>query len=162
MPGTGSTGGTSVGWHHRPAETNQQLRQLSGGQYRTGVIANEISANRPVAVDITWPSGGSHVVAIARVQADIVLILDPANGQSVLPFANFPADYFGRAKLDGFTFTSRVEPPAALRRRGQTSRPSEVGHKLAILSANPAQIVLSHVVRANLKSSRVLPTCAHR
>jgi hypothetical protein len=31
--------------------------------------------------------------------------LDPINGQSVLPFANFPTNYFGGAKLDGFIFT---------------------------------------------------------
>jgi hypothetical protein len=88
-----------------PLKLTNNYASYQAANIGLGAIANEINANRPVAVDITWPSGGSHVVAIAGVQSDVVLILDPANGQSVLPFANFPANYFGGAKLDGFTFT---------------------------------------------------------
>jgi Papain-like cysteine protease AvrRpt2 len=69
-------------------------------------IAAEVNAGRPVAVDITWFSGkGSHVVAIAGVLGDGLLILDPANGQSVVRFGAFPGTYFGGATLDGYTFT---------------------------------------------------------
>ncbi|QUQ62705.1 papain-like cysteine protease family protein [Kutzneria sp. CA-103260] len=68
-------------------------------------IASEINAGRPVAVGITWFSGGSHVVVIAGVQGEGLLILDPANGQSFVEFGAFPATYFGGATLDGYAFT---------------------------------------------------------
>jgi hypothetical protein len=68
-------------------------------------IASEVNAGRPVTADITWFSGGSHVVAIAGVLGDSLLVLDPVNGQSVVRFGAFPASYFGGATLDDFTFT---------------------------------------------------------
>ncbi|MFM0222101.1 hypothetical protein [Paraburkholderia dipogonis] len=71
-------------------------------------IASELNAGRPVVADITWFSGGSHVVAIAGVLSDSLLVLDPANGQSVVRFGAFPGSYFGGAKLDGFIFTKRA------------------------------------------------------
>jgi hypothetical protein len=71
-------------------------------------IAAEVNAGRPVLADITWFSGGSHVVAIAGVSADSLLILDPANGQSVVRFGVFPTSYFGGAKLDDYTFTKHA------------------------------------------------------
>ncbi len=67
--------------------------------------AAEIAARRPVCVDITWPGGGSHVVAIAGVLNDQILVLDPASGETVISFENFPAQYSGGATLNGFTFT---------------------------------------------------------
>ncbi len=71
-------------------------------------ITSEINAGRPIAVDITWNSGGSHVVAIAGVQGDTLLILDPANGTSVVSFTSFPGTYFSGAVLDGYTFTKKA------------------------------------------------------
>ena len=68
-------------------------------------IAAELAARRPVVVDIIWPSGDSHVVAIAGVLNDLVLILDPANGESVIAFEDFPGQYAGGATLGGYTFT---------------------------------------------------------
>lgn len=69
-------------------------------------VATETDAGRPVCVDITRNSGvGSHVVIIAGVLDDRILVLDPGNGESVVPFETFPANYFGGATLDGFTFT---------------------------------------------------------
>jgi hypothetical protein len=68
-------------------------------------IATEINAGRPICVDITWPSGGSHVVAIAGVLNDLLLICDPGNGESVIAYEQFPSAYFGGATLDGFTLT---------------------------------------------------------
>lgn len=54
-------------------------------------IATQINARRPVIVEITWLNGsGSHFVAIAGVLGDGLLILDPANGQSVVRFGDFP------------------------------------------------------------------------
>ena len=58
--------------------------------------------------DITWFSGGSHVIAIAGVLGDSLLILDPANGQSVVRFGVLPTSYFAGAKLDDCTFTKHA------------------------------------------------------
>ena len=52
--------------------------------------------------------GGSHFVAIAGVDGDSMLILDPANGQSVVRFGAFPGSYFGGAKQDEYVFTKRA------------------------------------------------------
>jgi Papain-like cysteine protease AvrRpt2 len=69
-------------------------------------LADEINAGRPIAVDITWASGtSSHVVIIAGIQDDNLLILDPANGTSVVRFGVFPSTYYGGATLDAYTFT---------------------------------------------------------
>lgn len=76
-----------------------------GADFRLDEIASEITAGRPVAVAITWFSGGSHFVAIAGVLGDSLLILDPARGQSVVRFGDFPGTYFGGAKLDGYALT---------------------------------------------------------
>ncbi|MBV8214050.1 MAG: C39 family peptidase [Verrucomicrobia bacterium] len=72
---------------------------------RLDQIASEINAGRPVIANITWFAGESHCVAIAGVLGDSLLILDPANGQSVARFGTFPTSYFGGAKLDEYTFT---------------------------------------------------------
>lgn len=77
-----------------------------GNNLSLGDIAGQISAGHPVVADITWLNGaGSHVVAIAGVLGDSLLILDPANGESVVRFGDFPATYFGGATLDGYAFT---------------------------------------------------------
>jgi hypothetical protein len=72
-------------------------------------ITTEVSAGRPVAVDIDWLPGniGQHVVTIAGVSGDILLLLDPVNGTSVMRFKNFPLTYFGGAKIIGYSFTKR-------------------------------------------------------
>ncbi len=69
-------------------------------------VASEVSAGRPVVATIAWNSNGAeHFVSVAGVSGDILLILDPINGQSVIPFEQFPAQYFGGAKLVGWDFT---------------------------------------------------------
>jgi hypothetical protein len=78
------------------------------GNIGIGAIAAEVSAGRPVTADITWKSTGfSHCVAIAGVQDGTVLVMDPVNGTSVIPFNQFPGGYFGGATLDDFTFTKK-------------------------------------------------------
>ena len=82
-----------AGLHHRtPSDAAMPVNQ-------------RLTAGRPVAVAITWFSGGSHFVAIAGVLGDSLLILDPASGQSVVRFGDFPGTYFGGAKLDGYALT---------------------------------------------------------
>jgi hypothetical protein len=57
-------------------------------------ITQEIAARRPIAVDIKWSDGsGGHTVAIAGVVNDMLLICDPANGESAIQFEKFPAAY---------------------------------------------------------------------
>ena len=68
-------------------------------------IAAEVNAGRPVVAAITWFSGGSHFVAIAGVQGDSMLILDPVNGELVVRFGAFPGSYLGGAKQDEYVFT---------------------------------------------------------
>jgi hypothetical protein len=75
------------------------------GSLSLAQLAAEVNAGRPVVAGITWFSGGSHFVAIAGVLADGLLVLDPANGQSVVQFGAFPGSYLGGAKLDNYTFT---------------------------------------------------------
>jgi hypothetical protein len=82
---------------------SQQPANISLGQ-----IANEANSGRPVVAAITFFSGPTHFVAIAGVLGDSLLILDPANGQSVIPFATFPGSYFGGAKLDDYSFTKHT------------------------------------------------------
>jgi hypothetical protein len=69
-------------------------------------ITSEIHAGRPLCVDISWKSGeGSHVVIIAGVLDDRVLILDPGNGETVIPWEIFPDQYLSGATRDGMAFT---------------------------------------------------------
>jgi hypothetical protein len=88
-----------------PLKVTGNWASNQAGDIGLGKIADEINAGRPVIAAITWNSGGSHYVAISGVQGDSILILDPINGQSIMPFADFPATYFGGAKLDMFVFT---------------------------------------------------------
>jgi hypothetical protein len=71
-------------------------------------IATEISAGRPVAVDIAWNGGaGQHCVAIAGVLNDLLLICDPAYGESVIQFESFPSAYQGGASLVAMALTQK-------------------------------------------------------
>jgi hypothetical protein len=90
-----------------PLTTVGHYAEYHNASISHGQVATEVNAGRPVAVDITWPSGVSHVVAIAGILGDSLLILDPINGTSVIRWQNFPATYFGGATLDGFAFTKK-------------------------------------------------------
>ena len=91
-----------------PLKVTGNFDSYHGANLSLGQIAAQVNAGRPVAVDITWVNkSGSHVVAIAGVLGDSLLILDPANGESVVRFGDFPATYFDGATLDGYTFTKQ-------------------------------------------------------
>jgi Peptidase_C39 like family len=91
-----------------PLKVTGNFDSSHGADLGLDQIAAQINAGRPVAVDITWlNSSNSHVVAIAGVSGDSLLVLDPINGQSVVRFGDFPGTYFSGAKLDGYTFTKR-------------------------------------------------------
>lgn len=91
-----------------PLKVTGNLASVQPGNLSLSQIASEVNAGRPVLADITWFSGGSHVIAIAGVLGDGLLILDPVNGQSVVQFGAFPGTYFGGATLDDFIFTKKA------------------------------------------------------
>ncbi len=72
-------------------------------------ITKEIDNGRPVCVDISWfaKGAGSHVVIIAGVLNDQILVLDPGHGETVISYTDFPAQYRGGAHLSGAAFTKR-------------------------------------------------------
>lgn len=86
-------------------KTTANYKSYQGSNFSLSKITAEINSGRPVVAAITWYSGGSHFVAIAGVLGDSLLILDPANGQAVVRYQDFPAGYYGGAKLDGYALT---------------------------------------------------------
>lgn len=75
-------------------------------------IAAELNALRPVVMDIAWKSGGQHFVAIPGVLNDLLLICDPANGESPIPYASFPGEYLGGATLNRVCLTEPGYSPS--------------------------------------------------
>ena len=81
--------------HIKSGGVSDPLKQMGNwasnrpGNMGLGAIAAELNAGRPVATDIAWNTGGSHCVAIAGVQDDTVLVMDPVNGASVSQFSQF-------------------------------------------------------------------------
>jgi hypothetical protein len=87
-------------------KTTGNYDSYHGGELPLDQIAAQINAGKPVVVSITWLNGsGTHFVVIAGVLGNSLLILDPANGQSVVRFGDFPGSYLSGAKLDGYAFT---------------------------------------------------------
>ena len=75
-----------------PLDVHGNFASHQGAGLTLAQIANEVNAGRPVAVDITWNTRkASHCVAIAGVMDDYLLVLDPANGESVVQFGSFPS-----------------------------------------------------------------------
>jgi hypothetical protein len=70
-------------------------------------MAAEISAGRPICANIAWnaANAGQHVVVIAGVLNDQLLICDPANGESVIQYEDFPAFYSSGASLVDYNLT---------------------------------------------------------
>jgi hypothetical protein len=70
-------------------------------------ISTELAAGRPICVDIVWNGGGGtgHCVAIAGVLNDMLLICDPAYGETVIQYESFPSAYQGGASVGGATLT---------------------------------------------------------
>lgn len=90
-----------------PLATTGNFGSFQGAVVSIAAIAAEISAGRPVAVDITWPSGTQHVVAIGGLSPDAVsvLLLDPVNGRTIMKWSDFPARYNGGATINSYVFT---------------------------------------------------------
>ncbi len=68
-------------------------------------VTTEIAGRRPVVVDITWTDGKGHSVAVAGVLNDLLLIADPANGETVIEYESFPAGYKGGATANNWYTT---------------------------------------------------------
>ncbi len=91
-----------------PLKVTGNLGSIQSSNLSLAQIAAEVNAGRPVIAAITWFSGGSHFVAIAGVDGDNMLILDPINGESVVRFGAFPGSYFRGAKQDEYVFTKKA------------------------------------------------------
>ncbi len=90
-----------------PLKVTGNLGSIQGPGLSLAQVAAEVNAGRPVLADITWFSGGSHVISIAGVTAEALLIMDPVNGTNVVEWGAFPGSYFGGAKLDDYIFTKK-------------------------------------------------------
>src|SRR5882757_5071787 len=77
-----------------------------GAQPSLDQVAAEVNAGRPVVADIAWPSGLQHVVVIAGVAEDMLLIADPAFGLSFIQASVFPDLYRGGATIVEYVFTT--------------------------------------------------------
>jgi hypothetical protein len=78
--------------------TNGNLQE-SNSSLTLDEITTEMKDGRPIAVDIAWKGGGQHCVAIAGVDGDTLLILDPIYGESKIKFKDFPEKYQGGASI---------------------------------------------------------------
>ena len=67
-------------------------------------LTQEINAGRPVVFNLQFPTF-THFVAVAGVLNDLLLVCDPAAGESVISYKNFPATYRGGASLIGVALT---------------------------------------------------------
>jgi hypothetical protein len=90
-----------------PLVTTENWADDYGPETSLAQITAEINAGRPVAVDIAWfpDNVNQHVVTIAGVSGDYLLLLDPVHGTSVMRFENFPGLYWGGAKILSYSFT---------------------------------------------------------
>ena len=101
-----------------PLKVTGNLGSIQPSSLSLAQIASEVNAGRPVIAAITWFSGGSHFVAIAGVDGDAMLILDPINGQSVVRFGAFPGSYFAGPSRTSMSSPNRPE------RAARTLKPS--------------------------------------
>jgi ABC-type bacteriocin/lantibiotic exporter with double-glycine peptidase domain len=79
--------------------------ELVGTQPSLAQVTAEISAGRPVVAYILLSGVGGHVVVIAGVANDVLLIADPAHGSSVIQPGVFPDAYRGGATINEYVFT---------------------------------------------------------
>jgi len=68
-------------------------------------VAGQIHLGRPVVVAV---KNGTHFVAIAGVLNDLILVCDPAKGESVMKFEDFQAGYDGSGGAGGYYYTKPI------------------------------------------------------
>ena len=69
-------------------------------------LLNELSAGRPVCIGITWSGGGGHYIAAIGVELpDTVIVKDPVNGLSVLPYQTLVSSYLGNGSWTDSLYT---------------------------------------------------------
>ena len=56
----------------------------------------EITAGRPVGIQITWRDAGRHFIAATGCKGDVVDVRDPANGPTTAHYQTLVDDYLGR------------------------------------------------------------------
>lgn len=79
---------------------------LVGANSSLDQVTAEIIFGRPVVADITFPGIGGHVVVIAGVADETLLIAEPANGPSHIWAGDFPDKYRGGATINEYVFTT--------------------------------------------------------
>jgi|SRR5882757_2974941 len=79
--------------------------EVFGTELSLARVTAELSFGRPVVADIVLRGVGEHLVVIAGVTDDMLLIADPANGSSVIQAGDFPDAYRGGATLHEYVLT---------------------------------------------------------
>jgi hypothetical protein len=80
-----------------------------GNKVSINDLLDQTSAGHPVCVGIQWAGGGQHVVAVSGVDviANMVTVLDPANGPWIGPYDTLATAYNG----DGTWFDTCYTQP---------------------------------------------------
>lgn len=93
---------TPVGICNHTGDIAKALTQTGNLASDTGSVVgisdllNQVSAGRPVCIYINWSGGGSHYIAASGVELpDTVIVEDPVNGRSVLPYQTLATNYLG-------------------------------------------------------------------
>jgi hypothetical protein len=103
-------GATPTGICNHTGDIGKALTQTGNLNQETGSAAsftdlmNELTAGHPVCLYIDWSGGGSHMIAASGVEIpDLVIVEDPINGRSVLPYQTLATSYQGSGSwIDSF------------------------------------------------------------
>ena len=95
-----------------PLKVTGNLGSIQSSNLSLAQIAAEVNAGRPVIAAITWFSGGSHFVAIAGVDGDNMLILDPITASWSCALARSPAPTSAAQSRTSTSSPRRPEPAA--------------------------------------------------
>ena len=71
-------------------------------------LSDELNCGRPVIAGIEWSNGKQHWIVIVNIRNNILFICDPANGDSVIHYDNFPDTYLGGATIQTVIFTKSL------------------------------------------------------
>ncbi|MGO9234323.1 MAG: hypothetical protein ACLP4V_09685 [Methylocella sp.] len=72
------------------------LNRETGSVVGISDLLNELSAGRPVCINIAWSGGGGHFIAATGVELpDTVIVEDPVYGPSALPYQTLANSYQG-------------------------------------------------------------------
>jgi len=82
------------------------LNQETGSAVGFTDLLNELSAGHPVCIGIAWSGGGGHLIAASGVEIpDLVIVEDPVNGRSVVPYQTLATSYQGSGSWNDSFYT---------------------------------------------------------